>query len=351
MATFSHITSPLQSVPGMEPQADSIRFPYLLKRTDGEIVGDSAAMKRLRLQVRRIGPHFRAVLIHGEGGTGKKMVARSLHKESIRTDGPFVAAASGNRISYLMKIARGGTLFFHGIDEAPLETQDELLEALRRQEWSQEGLAAPQKLSTRIIATTKQDLKGFAASGRFRQELYQRIAMVQIGVPPLRERMEDVPALAMHFLAGFERQYRQTFTIAKKAMELLQSHRWPGNVQEMESALENVVLQNKGGEIQAWELTLSTTSSEVNRNEASEEVPMKTARLQEVVDRHVLRVLHDCAGNKLRAAELLGISRSTLYRMLDSCSLQVADTLPLVYEVPGVARFASEKRTSHEESR
>lgn len=319
MATFSHITSSFQPVPGMEPQADS--FPYLLNRADGEIVGDSAAMKRLRLQIRRIGPHFRAVLIHGERGTGKHLVARALHQESVRTDGAFVVAAFGNRISYLMKMARGGTLFFDGIDEASLELQDELLEALRRQEWSQEGLAAPQRLSTRIAASTEQDLRGLVASGRFRQELYQRIAMVQIAVPPLRERMEDVPALAMHFVAGLEKRYRQAITIGKDAMELLKSHCWPGNVQELEDALANAVLQNERGEIQARQLTLSTASPEIDPSETSTGDVGGTARLQEVMDRHVLRVLHDCGGNKLKAAEILGISRSTLYRMLDSCSL------------------------------
>ncbi|MEO6816598.1 MAG: sigma 54-interacting transcriptional regulator [Edaphobacter sp.] len=321
MATFSHIPSPFQPVPGMESEADSISFPYLLNRADSEIIGDSAAMKRLRLQIRRIGPHFRSVLIHGERGTGKHLIARALHQESVRTDGVFIVAAFGNRISYLMKMARGGTLFFDGIDETSLDLQDELLEALRRQEWSQEGLAAPQRLSTRIAASTEQDLRGLVASGRFRQELYQRIAMVQIGVSPLRERMDDVPALAMHFVAQFEKRYRQTITIGKDAMEVLTSHCWPGNVQELEDALANAVLQSERGEVQAGQLTLSAALPEIEHRKASTGDATGTARLQEVVDRHVLRVLNDCAGNKLKAAELLGISRSTLYRMLDSCSL------------------------------
>ncbi|MDW5266910.1 MULTISPECIES: sigma-54 dependent transcriptional regulator [Acidobacteriaceae] len=320
MATSSYISSPFQPVAGIEPQGDPLTFPYLLKRADGEIVGDSATIKRLRLQIRRIGPHFRAVLIHGERGTGKERVARSLHRESVKTDEPFITAAPGNRISYLMKMARGGTLFFKDIDEMPLETQDELVDALRRHEWSQEGLAAPQKLGTRMIASTRQDLRGLVASGRFRQELYQRIAMVQIGVPCLRERMDDLPALTMHFLAEFERQYRQTITIAKNAMELLQSHCWPGNVQELRSVLQDAAVKNKGGVIESRELIFAP-SPEKSWGQPTGEDLTKTARLQEVVDRHVLRVLNDCAGNKLRAAELLGISRSTLYRMLDSRSL------------------------------
>jgi DNA-binding NtrC family response regulator len=321
MATFSHISSPFEPVLDVEPQANSNTFPSLLPRANAEIVGDSAAIKRLRLQIRRIGPHFRAVLIHGERGTGKQLVARALHQQSVRTGGAFVVAAFGNRISSLMKTARAGTIFFGGIDKAPLEMQDELLEALRKQDWPQEGLAAPQRLSTRIATSTEHDLKGLVASGRFRPELYQRIAMVQITVAPLRERMDDVPALAMHFVSDLEKRSRQTITLAKDAMDLLQSHDWPGNVQELKDALENTALQNECGEIRAQQLTLAMMSAKINRSDASLDEAGKSVRLQEVVDRHVLRVLHDCAGNKLRAAELLGISRSTLYRMLEHCSL------------------------------
>ncbi len=321
MATFSHIPSSLQPLAGTSSQNGFFTFSDARRSSDWKMVGDSAAMKRLRLQIRRIGPHFRAVLIQGERGTGKELVARAMHQAGVRGDEPFVVATCGNRISYLMKAARGGTLFFSDIDEMPLETQDELLEILRRNEWAQDGLAAPQRLSTRLIASTKQDLKGLVASGRFRHELHHRIAMVQIAVPPLRERMEDVPALAMHLLDRFRKKYKKKTVLANDAMELLRSHRWPGNVRELESVLESAVLRCESGAIQARALVLSPAPSRIEEETAALiGCGPETTRLQHVVDRHVLRVLRDCAGNKLRAAELLGISRSTLYRMLESCA-------------------------------
>ena len=320
MATFSLIPSPFQPVPGIKPQGGPSNLPAPFKRDEWKIVGDSAEMKRLRLQIRRIGPHFRAVLISGERGAGKELVAHAMHQESVKDDGPFVAAASGNRIAYLMKVAQCGTLFFKGIDDMPLETQDELLAVLRKNEWAQDGLAAPQKLGTRIIASTKQDLRGLAASGLFRQELWQRIAMVQIALPPLRKRMEDVPLLAAHLLGQFAQKQRENLTITKEAMDLLKSHCWPGNVEELEHVLGDAALQSQDGVLHAWHINISATPSKAPQDMAFVESWTEATRLQDVVNRHVLRVLNHCAGNKLRAAELLGISRSTLYRMLDTCA-------------------------------
>lgn len=320
MATFSHIPSSFQPLAGTRPQDAHLTFSDPLQGSDWKIVGDSAAMKRLRLQIRRIGPHFRAVLIQGERGTGKELVARAMHQQSMGPRGSFVVAGCGSRISSLMKIGCGGTLFFNGIHEMPLETQDELLEVLRRHEWSQDGLAAPQRFNARIIASSRQDLRGLVASGQFRQELYQRVAMVQIAVTPLRERTEDVPALAIHILDRLTKKYRKETTIGEDAMELLKSHPWPGNVRELENVLNNAVLQCESGVIQPWQLSISEMPFEIEEMTASKEFAPEVTRLQHVVDRHVLRVLKDCGGNKLRAAELLGISRSTLYRMLENCA-------------------------------
>ncbi|MEO6911999.1 MAG: sigma 54-interacting transcriptional regulator, partial [Edaphobacter sp.] len=287
-------------------------------------VGDSPAMTRLRLQIRRIGPHFRTVLLSGETGSGKERTARALHRSSLGADGPFVSAASVNRIGYLMKVAQGGTLFFDAIGEMSPQMQDELVELLRKHEWAQQGLAAPQKTHPRIIASTNQDLRALAASGRFRLELYQRLAMVQIALPPLRERIEDLPALAAHFLGRFSQRHRKNVTISQDAMTLLQSHGWPGNIQELESMLEAAALRSKSEVIQSWQLPMSGITTEIAPNMRPGKSMDEPARLQDVVDRHVLQVLRSCAGNKLRAAELLGISRSTLYRMLDACASSAA---------------------------
>jgi DNA-binding NtrC family response regulator len=159
-----------------------------------------------------------------------------------------------------------------------------------------------------------------AAAGRFRPDLYHRLAMVEIVVEPLRNRTEDIPALAMHFVKRFCAQYeRRIDAIADGAVAKLQSHTWPGNVREFENALRNGVLQCEGTILEAADLSMMQIEEPNDGNASGREVP---TRLQDVVEQHVVRVLRECEGNKVRAAEVLGISRSTLYRMLEGCSFQ-----------------------------
>ena len=281
-------------------------------------------MKRLRQQVRRIGPHFRAVLVSGEAGTGKELVARALHSVSPAAAGPFVlrpAAAmndtfakhKGNDGTYddvasWMGTSVRGTLFLDRVHDLSLEVQGWLLRALAQHELAQ-------KTDLRVIASAAGDLRILVSAGRFSQGLYQRLATVEITLPPLRERMEDVPELARHFLQRIAQFHgRADCEIADEAMEQMRRYPWPGNVGELETVLRNGVLRSEGEILEPHDLTLF---AEPGPPEPMTEVN-KSVRLQDVVEQHVLRVLKDCRGNKLRASEMLGISRSTLYRMLEA---------------------------------
>jgi DNA-binding NtrC family response regulator len=297
----------------------------LLGADESELVGSSAAMKRLRQQVRRIGPHFRAVLVSGESGTGKELVARALHRVSPAATGPFVLrpAAAMNDTFAKHKGSNGtyddvagwmgrsvrGTLFLDRVHDLSLEAQGWLLRALAQHE-------LVQKADLRIVASTAGDLRILVSAGRFNHNLYQRLATVEITLPPLRERMEDVPELARHFLKRIAQFYGSAVCeIADEAMEQLQRYSWPGNLGELEAVLRNSVLRSEGEVLEPHHLTLF---AEPSRPEQSMTEVNKSMRLQDVVEQHVLRVLKDCRGNKLRASEMLGISRSTLYRMLEA---------------------------------
>lgn len=276
-------------------------------------------MQRLRLQIERLGPHFRTVLVRGEIGSGKELVARCLHAKSERAAAPFVVCHASRlmeieedaRDSDILRSLGGthpeGTLFLDGIEEIAPAAQRRLLRIL------------DQKNGLRIIASSSQDLRVLAAAGLFRKDAYHRLAMVEITIEPLRRRVEDIPGLAMYFLEKFASQYEKTVdAIAAVAMEKLLAYEWPGNVRELENALHNAVLQCEGTVLERTDLSLlSGVAGVMPPVERQSETP---ARLQDVIDRHVLHILRECAGNKVRAAEMLGISRSTLYRMLEGCS-------------------------------
>jgi DNA-binding NtrC family response regulator len=280
-------------------------------------------MRRLRLQVRRIGPHFRSVLISGEAGTGKELVARALHQASPVADGPFVVRHPAElEDGRLMKTSRSGTLFLDGINEVPLEMQGQLLRVMEQHESAQSRMEPSRRADLRLIASTSEDLRVSVSTGRFRQDLYQRIATVDITVPSLRDRIEDLPELARCFLRRFALlDGGRVDEIADDAMEWMRRYRWPGNVRELESVLHHGVMGSENGKLEAHHLPMFADLSEMEQSTASDR---GSARLQDVVEQHVLRVLKDCGGNKLRAAETLGISRSTLYRMLDAGASSVS---------------------------
>jgi len=295
-----------------------------------EIVGSSAAIRRLRLQVRRIGPHFRTVLVKGEPGTEKELVARALYGMSQPPNTPFVrcpaatfgavAGYSGNIEADLagswITVCHGGTLFLDEISEMPLKAQGRLLDVLKKHELAQSRIETSKRMDLRVIASTSEDLRIMVSTGRFRHELYQRLATVEITVPPLRDRIDDLDELVRHFLSRLAHLYGRNFhDIPQVAMEQMRRHRWPNNVRELENILRDSVVQSKSESIELYPPSMSV---EPNGPEQSAVDASKSVRLQDVVEQHVLQVLKDCGGNKLRAAEALGISRSTLYRILDT---------------------------------
>jgi DNA-binding NtrC family response regulator len=322
MSTSTFLPISLQSFPPDAACGASLPSAASSALAEQTLIGSSAATTRLRLQVRRIGPHFRSVLIQGASGTGKQTVAYALHRTSPVSDGPFLTSASGARVGYLVKLAQRGTLYLDRIDRMTLAAQDEMLDALERSEWAGNGLASPSHTCPRLIASATQDLSALASAGRFRQQLFHRLSTVQIALPSLTDRIEDIPLLAAHFLSHTAQGRHKEIALSEDAMTWLRAHSWPGNLRELKSLLENAALHAESGSIRAKQLTAVAEASAAAQTDAhaAAQPAFEPARLQDVIEKHVLHVLKSCAGNKLRAAELLGISRSTLYRMLDTCS-------------------------------
>jgi DNA-binding NtrC family response regulator len=285
------------------------------------LAGGSVAMQRLRMQIERIGPHFRTVLLRGETGTGKHLVARTLHTTSRRAQAPL-SIWDGSRLdgsepdasraaSLFLRAARQGTVFLDKVDEMSPRAQKNLHAALA-------AGSGP-----RIIAASRQDIRVMTTAGLFRHDLYSRLSTVEIVLEPLRSRVEDIPELAGLFLGGFAKRYRKPVdAIAPETMKMLLNHSWPGNVRELQNVLRNGVLQCEGMILQPEHLSWLIPGSGASEKWETAKPASEPMRLQYVVDRHVLRVLQDCSGNKVRAAEVLGISRSTLYRMLDTCAAE-----------------------------
>jgi len=330
---------------------------------DAALLGESAAIRHLRSQLQRIAPHFRTALIRGEIGSGKQMVARYLHACSPGADGPFiVTSASALAESFageaalhrgatpttaiLLESAHGGTLYLNGVGELPFVLQAALLRFIRACEERRVTPAlagrssfksanaresgaraapirlpaprvlAPRMAATRILAASDRDLRMLSAIGQFRQDLYARLAAVEIMVPPLRQRMEDIPVLAawlLHRLA--EETGRRPKLFAASTLAQLQGHLWPNNLRELERVVAHAAALADGELIEPRHLLALIDRAPAGLPATPE---VKLERLHDVVHQHVLEVLTRCGGNKLRAAELLGISRSTLYRMLDA---------------------------------
>jgi two-component system nitrogen regulation response regulator NtrX len=315
------------------------------------MVGTSKAMEALRSEVVRAAPTPAKVLILGENGVGKELVARAIHDLSSRRDGPFVrlncaaipkelveselfgherGAFTGAeaRKQGKVELAQGGTLFLDEIGDMSLDAQAKLLRALESSEFERVGGTRTLTFDARIIAATNKDLKAEVSSQRFRQDLFYRLNVIPISVPPLRERSEDVPLLVEHYLGYFRGEYgRPRLSLAPQAMELLIHHPWPGNVRELRNVVERLVIMAQGDRVGADEVASVLESVPMLPESAAAPIALDAidasgddGRLKQLLDgaeRQILEAeLAKTDGNVSQAARNLGIDRANLHRKL-----------------------------------
>lgn len=297
-----------------------------------ELLAQSAAMQPVLRLMERVGPSAANVLVTGEHGTGKELVARWLHHASPRARGPLVAVNMGGLSDGVFEselfghvkgaftdakhdrvgrfeLADGGTLFLDELGNLSLTQQAKLLRVLQTGEVERVGASRPRQVDVRVVAATNADLRAEVSAGRFREDLLYRLNTVEIHLPPLRERREDVPLLAAHFLARHAQRYGKRLDgFAPDALQALLAHPWPGNVRELDHAVERAVLMAQGAVLRAGDLALTVDRT---APAALEELPLEQVErvlIQKALQRH--------EGNVSHAAKALGLSRSALYRRM-----------------------------------
>lgn len=298
-------------------------------------IGRSQPMQIIRDLVDRVGPTDSTVLITGESGTGKEVVARQIRDRSPRRDRPFVVVDCGALVGTLfeselfghmkgsftgatgtkhgrLEIANSGTIFFDEIGNVGTEIQAKLLRVIQEREITRVGSARVIPVDVRIIAATSKNMMEEIRSGRFREDLYYRLCVVPIIVPPLRQRADDVPLLAEHFLARSNRKCRKRVKgFSEGAMRALVAHSWPGNVRELENVVERAVVLCGGEIIEPADLLWLGPTEFVA-------LPAPDRGLRAIEREHILRVVRECGGNRTLAARRLGIDRKTLWRKMRS---------------------------------
>ncbi len=308
----------------------------------GRIIGKSEAMRKVFDLVRLAGPSRSTILVEGESGTGKELVARAIHTHSPRAGAPFVTVNSGSMPTDLLEsnlfghirgaftgavankkglfeAAEGGSIFFDEIGTISLETQAKLLRLIQEKEFMKVGSVETLKADVRIIAATNVDLKKMVTEGRFRDDLYYRLCVITVSIPPLRERREDIPLLAEHFMRLYANENGKAITgIAPEAMRALLDHDWPGNVRELENAIERAVVLCPGGAIGLELLPDNVLSPE--RSDVAVRLPENGSTYKEMVEEYERRLvrtaLRRTGGVQKRAADLLRVKPTTLHEII-----------------------------------
>ena len=308
------------------------------------IIGDSVPMKALRQQMLLMAPTNGRVLIFGESGTGKELVAHAIHAHSMRAKEPFVevncaaipeelieselfghrkgsfTGASEDKVGKFPK-ADGGTLFLDEVGDMSLKTQAKVLRAIEEQRFEPLGSSNPASVDARIIAATNKKLEEEIARGNFREDLFYRLNVIPFGVPPLRERVEDIPILARYFLREFALTYgRRQKELSSDALAALEAHAWPGNVRELKNLIERLVIMSPDPVIERRHLPAFLFRNEGRRRSIPEPSTLQQARAAYERD-FIVRKLEENHGNITRTAESLGLERSHLYRKMKSLGI------------------------------
>jgi len=317
-----------------EPSAESEK-PAQRREPEDTLIGASAKMLSVYKSIALVAESKTTVLIQGESGTGKELVARAIHGKGPRARAPFLAVNCGALTETLLEselfgyvrgaftgaaadkegflhAARGGTLFLDEISETSPALQVKLLRVLQQEEYTPVGGTKSLATDVRVIAASNQNLESLVAEGRFRKDLYYRLNVVTIVVPPLRGRPEDIPKLIAHFV----RRMRAVSAprLSARALDRLIAYPWPGNVRELENTIERLALFSRGRTIEAEDLPEKFREAKPKVEESLfEGLPT----LDEIEKRYLVHVLGRVEGNRTRAAEILGIDRRTLYRMLE----------------------------------
>ncbi len=313
------------------------------------MIGESPLLQRLRAEIAQAAPSNGRVLIFGENGTGKELVARNIHHQSLRAGGPFVevncAAIPEELIESELfghvrgaftgalaakkgkfEVADGGTLFLDEIADMSLKTQAKVLRVLQEQRLEPVGGTSSVTVDVRVIAATNKQLEEQIRKGAFREDLYFRLNVIPFQVPPLRERREDVPALALHFIAEFSAEYgKRPREISREALELLKTNPWPGNVRELRNIIERLVIMAPGERIEAQHLPASLLSlpaaAAASASDPLPEFDSLAAAREDFERRYIWKRYQECGGNMSKTADALQVERSNLYRKMKAYGL------------------------------
>mgnify|MGYP001237073239 FL=1 len=312
------------------------------------IIGESEPMQRVMDIVRQVAPARATVLIHGESGTGKELLAKAIHQLSPRSVKPMVTVhcaalsptlleselfghekgsftgAHERRIGRFEQ-AEGGTLFLDEIGEVDETTQVKLLRFLGERSFERVGGNKTLSADVRVVVATNKNLKELVEKGEFREDLYFRLNVVELWAPPLRERLDDVPILALYFLREFAIENAKSISdFTADALEAMIRYDWPGNVRELRTAIEHAVVLSKNEMIQLTDLPHSVQSRGIIQNEVQMNQPIigKGVTLEEAEKQLIIRTIKECSGNRTAAAKKIGISRRTLHRKLHRYGLE-----------------------------